>query len=448
MSTHPSAIDRGPVSGISWFLILGGAGLAAGLLGRVDPDAQMYLALTAIVAVVAGFWIPRAVARDPSISRRFLALALLAHVVGALLRFFIIKNVYHGVADANGYYGAGVQLGPEFRALDIPALQPPYYGTPFIDWTTGLLFAFTGPTFLGGFLIHSVLSFVGAWFFYRAFRVSFPEGSHKLFALLIFLLPSMWYWPSSLGKDAVIMLFLGIATYGFAVLLRRSLLKGSAVALIGLAGTFMVRPPMAAALAVAGAAAFVLRPRQARSLQVQALTWIVMVPLLAVVAYSAVGSTLSSVGAESAVEAFESQHSVEFTGGPGGSGSNFSAPTPFSPLGFFTALLTVNFRPFPWEAGGLLPALTAVEGVFLIGLLSWRRREVWRGIWSWRRNGMVLLVVGAFLSLSIILSSLTNFGLLARQRTQVLPYLLMLPCMVRSVRLRREADERTVAART
>jgi hypothetical protein len=50
---------------------------------------------------------------------------------------------------------------------------------------------------------------------------------------------------------------------------------------------------------------------------------------------------------------------------------------------------------------------------------------------------MVLLAVGSFLSISVILSALGNFGLLARQRTQVLPFLFMLPCMVKIPRRRR-----------
>src|SRR5262249_12341079 len=72
-----------------------------------------------------------------------------------------------------------------------------------------------------------------------------------------------------------------------------------------------------------------------------------------------------------------------------------------------------------------------LEGV-LLGLLIWfRRREIFRGIRQWRTNGMVLFAVAGFLGLSVILSSLANFGLLARQRTQVLPFLFMLICMVR-----------------
>ena len=69
----------------------------------------------------------------------FLGFALGAHIVGSLLRFIIIQAVYHGVADANGYYGAGVRLAPLFRSFQFPPL--PQTGTSFMNWCTGLLFA-------------------------------------------------------------------------------------------------------------------------------------------------------------------------------------------------------------------------------------------------------------------------------------------------------------------
>jgi hypothetical protein len=95
------------------------------------------------------------------------------------------------------------------------------------------------------------------------------------------------------------------------------------------------------------------------------------------------------------------------------------------------AIVTVNFRPFPWEAGGALPAVAALEGVFLIAVVLRRRTQIWQGLATWRSNGMVITALLTWFSFSVILASLPNFGLLARQRTQVLPFLFMLLCMVR-----------------
>ena len=48
-----------------------------------------------------------------------------------------------------------------------------------------------------------------------------PNGDRRLFALLIFFLPSFWYWTTSLGKDAPVMMGLGLATYGFAITFKK-----------------------------------------------------------------------------------------------------------------------------------------------------------------------------------------------------------------------------------
>src|SRR5262249_37836804 len=160
------------------------------------------------------FVLPKAVARDGRLTVPFVATALGLHLVGSLFRYFIIQAVYHGVADANGYYGAGKVLAPMFRSLEFPSLRAPYFGTPFVNWTTGIRFAAIGTSMLGGFVLPSALAFVGGWYFYKAFRVAFPEGDARLFAWVVFFLPSMWYWPSSLGKDSLVVMFLGLAAYG------------------------------------------------------------------------------------------------------------------------------------------------------------------------------------------------------------------------------------------
>jgi len=423
---------RRPSLLLVWAVVLLVAGAAIVAVGRSSYEGQMYLVTCALVAIVAALVLPKAVARDGKLSVPFVATALALHLVGSLFRYFIIQTVYHGVADANGYYGAGKVFAPMFRSLQFPALKAPYFGTPFVNWSTGILFAIIGTSMLGGFVVHSALAFVGGWYFYKAFRVAFPAGDARLFAWLVFFLPSMWYWPSSLGKDSLVVTFLGLAAYGFAHLFRGVLFRGVLPAAIGVAGAFMIRPPIATALMVAAAAAFILRPTRGRSPQVTVLTWLVTVPILALIAFYTVTHTAAWLGSSNAIDAFQENRLIQFHTGL--SGSNFTPPNALSPLGFPVAVITTTFRPFPWEAGGLFPTLTSLEGVLVGVLIVSRRREILRGLRQWRSNGMVLFAVAAFLGLSVILSSLANFGLLARERTQVLPFLFMLICMVKKPR--------------
>jgi hypothetical protein len=425
---------------VVWIGVIAAATVVVVVAGRSGFEAQMYLVSVAIVALVAAFVLPKAVTRDGTLSIGFVVAALGMHLVGSLLRYVIIQAVYHGVADANGYYGAGKVFAPLFRSLQFPALPDPYFGTPFVNWTTGILFAVIGSTLLGGFVIHSALAFVGGWYFYKAFRIAFPEGDNRLFAVLVFFLPSMWYWPSSLGKDSLVVMFLGLAVYGFAQLFRGRTFRGLMPAGLGLLGSFMIRPPIATALLVAAAAAFLLRPARRHSPHMTALTWLVLVPALTATAFFTITHTATYLGNSNAIEAYQANQATEFNGGE--SGSNFTPPNALSPTGFPMAVITTNFRPFPWEAGGLFPALTSLEGVVLGMLILARRRQIWRGLRRWRDNGMVPFAVAAFVAFSVILSSLSNFGLLARQRTQVLPFLFMLICMVAKPRRTRPAPRK------
>jgi hypothetical protein len=97
-----------------------------------------------------------------------------------------------------------------------------------------------------------------------------------------------------------------------------------------------------------------------------------------------------------------------------------------SPIDLPLATATVLFRPLPFEASNNQMLLTSAEGVFLAALcvVSWRRlatipRRVRSTPYVAFSLVFVLLFVWAF-------SSFGNFGILARQRTQMLPFLFVL----------------------
>ena len=86
--------------------------------------------------------------------------------------------------------------------------------------------------------------------------------------------------------------------------------------------------------------------------------------------------------------------------------------------------------------------LQSLEGV-LLGMLMLRvkRRAVWQSMQALAiHNAMTIMAGASILIISVELSALANFGLLARQRTQVLPFLVMIPCMVVVAARRRKTE--------
>ncbi|HXF73614.1 MAG TPA: hypothetical protein VNO79_13530, partial [Actinomycetota bacterium] len=154
--------------------------------------------------------------------RRLLTLliaALLLKLAGSVVRHFVAFSVYGGVADAAGYDGWGTRIAERFWHGRFSTGLDSLTGTDFIRFLTGLVYTVIGPTRIGGFLVYSWLGFWGLFSFYRAFRIAVPEGRARSYAHLVLFLPSLVFWPSSIGKEAWMTFSLGIAALGAARLL-------------------------------------------------------------------------------------------------------------------------------------------------------------------------------------------------------------------------------------
>lgn len=91
-----------------------------------------------------------------------------------------------------------------------------------------------------------------------------------------------------------------------------------------------------------------------------------------------------------------------------------------------TAAVTVLFRPFPPESHGFKELLGATEALFLTGLfmVSWRRlRALPRRL---RDEPYYALAVAFLLMFVYAFATVANFGILARERTQLMPFVFVL----------------------
>src|SRR5205807_1126729 len=291
-------------------------------------------------------------------------------------KFISDFGVYGGRADANAYSYNGTRIAAAIHAgqwSHLP-MTPGSFGTHVIDITTGVIYSVTGTTVMGAGLVYSWLGFWGLYFFYRAFRIGFPEGEARRYGYLIFFLPSLLFWTSSIGKDAWIMFSLGLATYGGAKLMARH--RGAyAIVLIGLGLTSLVRIHIAAALFIGLFAAFIAR--RSSGDRVWAAfgkgVGIVVLTLVGVVigsqfrAFFGVNKDLQSGGISQVFE--KAQHGSE------GGSSDFNAKQIQSPADVPMAVVSVIFRPLPFDANNTTALLASIEGTVLLGLfvVSWPR---------------------------------------------------------------------------
>ena len=389
------------------------------VIGEVTLGTVLFVAAGMVITVrVAG---RIAVDSDRTWLTTLLPLAFVAKIAGSIVRYLAVTELFQ-TGDSIAYYDRAIVLAHTWRSFKVPEGTVGGAGTRFVDVFTSFLFLPSIPTFLLGFFMFATLSFIGTILFYLAFRRWFTDPKLlRLYALFVFFMPSLLFWPSSIGKDAIMMFSLGFAAYGGARVLEGSYLRGMAIAAPGLLLGVAVRPHVAALVVAALVFALVLtRARIGNTGSFARLVALVIaVAILSFVALTAAETLRIGTDTEGLDEFLVETERRTAQGGAAVTGSPVS-----SPLDLPEATLRVMFRPFPHEAGNL-PALAAsVEGLFLIILLISRLPTIARNIARVRFHPYMLFVVLYIAGFVVAFSAVFNLGILARQRVQVLPFLL------------------------
>lgn len=355
-----------------------------------------------------------------------LVLALFAKLAGTLARYFVLQVVYSGGGDATRYDQAGKILFHGVRRGVIGTTSSPGgAATHHVEQVTGIVYAITGPTFVGGFLVFSWLGFWGAVLCTRAVRMAAPQVDAYRYSALLLFLPSVLFWPSSIGKESLALAGIGVCVYGAArVYTKRHL--GYVTVAAGLGFLLLIRPNVAALVAAALIAGMALG-RGERQVKAGRLRTVLALGVLAVAGYLVVTKAASSFGVNdlsvSGVQGTLDEAARRSTQG----GSEFTPARVRTPLDLPWAAVTVLFRPLPYEAHNLQSLIASAEGTFLLLLSGWLvTRERWRrALRPALRNRLVVASFVFTLAFVLAFSSFGNFGILARERTQVLPFLLV-----------------------
>jgi len=326
------------------------------------------------------------------------------------------------LADAFVYDTVGERIAAELSRGTWSGLTG-VTGTEFVQTLTGLVYFLTGVSLYGITILWAWFGLLGMLFFYKAFTTAFPQGDRRLYLILILLYPSMLLWTSSLGKDALVVFFLGMATYGAARLYRRIELSGALWLAVGVAGMLMIRPHITGVFVVSFGALVLLRPIRAGLMTpVIRLTGLILFALVAgaLIRTAASFVALESLSAENVGEFMQVQQERTTQGG-----SAFQQVNPWTPLGYAVAVPTVLFRPFPWEANNVFALIAATEGLGLLALIVFRARSVWSALRNVRRDGYLLMTLVYALLFIFFFSAIANFGIIARQRVQLFPFVFM-----------------------
>jgi hypothetical protein len=444
-----AARPRSPGAGIFLALIAGVGALVAFVLsmGR-SYDVFGGVILAPVLFGIMAWLAFRAGDRekDRSLTNIILFGAALK-LAGAVARYVVAFEVYGGQADAARYDRAAELLYRDYQQGNFHLLDSGGEGTRFLEGVTGAVYALVGPTRLGAFFVFSFLGFLGLYGFYRGFRVGYPGGDHRRYAKLVFWLPSMFFWPSSIGKESWMIFTLGIACLGAGRLLARKP-GGVIITALALWAGSLVRPHVALMLAVGLAVAFPFR-RAGRGSTFNPIAQLVGIAVLVI----AVGALSGEVADFLKVDRLDQQTTQEVldeaqrrtTQG----GSGFQATRSRELADIPAAAVTVLFRPFPFEARNTQTLVTAIEAGFILVLFVASIRRLLRSPFEALRVPYLLLAATFSVAFIFAFSSFGNFGIIARERTQVYPLVLTflaVPLPEQARERREQATERPEVA--
>jgi hypothetical protein len=394
-------------------------------MAEANYDWQGLVLVTAVIGIIAIFLIPRlAQLENGDFLLKVLSFGLLLKLGFAMVRYWFELVAYEGFVDAYRYHHSGIVIAQHICRLEFEEVTPfLQWGTKFIEFFTGVIYSVVGPTLYGGYLIYSLLAFLGSYYFYKAFRVAFPEGNKRLYALLVFFFPSMLFWSNGIGKDALILLCLGLFAYGSAQLTRERL-QGLVPLVLGLFGVIYIRPHIAAMLAFALVLAFVVRGAGKGAtrpaifvtglLMAACLAWFLLPRVMAYIG-------LEELSPEGVISQLQMRQSLTFYGG-----SAFQVGNILNPVTFPIAMTTLLFRPFPWEAHNIQALIQSLEGVLVTVLILWRIKSLGKAVASSISNTYLRYILIFIIGFIIAFSVISNFGLMARERAMVLPFFFML----------------------
>ena len=369
-----------------------------------------------------------ALSRLPSALKLLIYAALALRVVGSWLRFTILFEFYGGEGDALRYYRVGREYAERFWQLDFSPffdhslwVRGHWWGTSFVPFPSGIALGAIGPSLLGEFLVFSLMAFLGLVGFALAFRRACPGIPLTRYARWIWLFPSLWFWPSSVGKEAIVLMGLGLAVAGFIG--RKDRINWLWL-VVGTFFVFAIRPQVAAVVMLSFVLAHWLS---------QADRWTVAkaVQGLVVLGVGLGGIWLSMqyIGVAGfdfeGVRSYMEATSTRARGGSiaGSAIENVGVGWSGVPL----AMVNILIRPFPWEAHNQMALLSALEILAFWVIVWFRRHNLVNALRCWRSNRFLRLAVSFILVYSITLGMIVaNLGIIARQRVFLFPFLFLL----------------------
>lgn len=429
--------DRAVIVGACAYLLVLSLGMS-----RLSYDVWGVLVVLPPLAVLGYLGIRRTFSGELAGLANIMLVGFAAKGAGTMARYWVSFDAYGGATDAQRYHSRAVVAVDAYwhGNASLSSVLPGGTGTAFMERLTSFFYTFMGSSRLAAFYLFSFMSFWGVALFIRAACTAIPGLERRRYAMLCAFAPSLLYWPSSIGKEAWMMLCLGLASLGAALLVsRRGFVRAAVFLVAGIGGAALVRPHIGGLWLVGLMPALLvalLRGRGPRHIRGGGFADRLMLLLLtgiAVVAITAVGSAtmryLQPGGEENITSNSVTSILTETTRRTSEAGSNFQPLVITGPADWPYASLRTLVRPLLIEARGLAQLVSALELTLFGGLVLANLRRLAHLPRLVLTNPYVAFAMTVLFFGGLAYSSFANLGVLTRQKSLLFPMLLLVPCL-------------------
>ena len=401
-------------------------------------DLMQGLVFGLSIIMVALVW--TRVRRFPE-SRIFLTALTLKLVASVSYNIVVVYN--YGDGDTMGYHRTGIEYADLMRA-DLAHGTSSYLEKNVFFWVngwsttrlsslSGLIHFLCFDSFLASSFCFALMGFVGQWLLYRTFTSLYPQACLRVWwrAGILFF-PSLTFWSSGILKDSVGLFALGCAVWGAQGLLHKVSMRGLCFLLVGVYSLYLFRTQVLPALLISFVPWLLLGDRQtARSRRFLSVSLIarqlvgVTLIVLSFLVIQRLGESESRYSIEKAPQNLSAQsgrYDEDGTDTETTFDSSWSGLARAAPEATFLAL----FRPFVWEAGGVVGQLAALENVALLFLTLRAFYKVfhWSIMSKLLRSPTFWTCLLFVLIFALIVGvSTPNLGSVSRYRIPLLPFL-------------------------
>lgn len=357
-----------------------------------------------------------------------LASAVLVNVLGLLLAMkagrmlgvrksrAMLLYAWHSVFCL-AYAVYAIENGADALVYYMKALQGEFmapFGTGAVVNIATLFVTGLDLSFLGACLLFNIFGAIGLIAFDACLQQATANKARLLrrFATLIVLLPSISFWSSALGKDALAFMAAALTLYAALNMSRRVVLLAVSIFIMAL-----VRPHIAGIMVIALAGSLVLQRRLPLGQRVF-LGGAALAATAAMVPFALTYAGLGDAsGADDIMSYVEERQSVNTQGG-----SSVDIASMSLPLQLFSYL----FRPMPYEAGSIFGLAASMDNVILVFLAIAGGTQIIRHRRHKLSGNRAFMWFYCMLTWLILAITTANLGIAVRQKWMFAPILIYL----------------------